>query len=169
MPRRCFPAILAAGLMVSVPLASVASIAPKSTAGLAHFVGGWTCHGQSASGKVIGGHTTFEWALGRKWIVMRHQDNPPSTYEVASWWGFDALGKQMTGTIFDNMGTLRHYVLSDAAGHRLTLENTATTGYIDRFVFQSHGKNSYQVTYYRKAGDRWKKVDSSTCRRDGIQ
>ena len=145
---------------------------PTKTAGadalapLAYFAGDWQCAGQFANGKPVRSRESFSVELGGQWLHMRHADAPPNRYLADSWWGYDKAAKRFSVTVFDNFGGARRYTSSGWVGDALTLENIATSGYLDRFAFQRLGDDAYRVTYtYRNGNAAWRLGDSARCTR----
>jgi len=155
----------AAGLFASTAPA-YADTTP-ALAPLAWFVGHWRCEGRFANGKSIRSSELFTVELGGRWLHMRHADDPPNRYLADSWWGYDKAAKHFTATTFDNFGGDRRYTSPGWADGTLTLENVATSGYLDRFAFQRQGGDAYRVTYtYRSGSGAWKLGDEQSCTRD---
>lgn len=155
-----------AGLLL-VPIVSAHAAPTNELAPLAYFMGSWQCAGQFANGKPIRSVETFTTELDGHWLRMRHADAPPNRYAADQWWGHDAAANRFTVTIFDNFGGQRHYVSSGWNGAELSLENIATSGYIDRFVFHRDDDTHYRFSYARKdAGGGWKPVDELVCSKD---
>ncbi|MBD8881728.1 DUF1579 family protein [Rhodanobacter sp. 7MK24] len=155
----------AAGLFARTAPAQ-ADTAP-TLAPLAGFVGHWHCEGRFANGKPIRSSESFTIELGGQWLHMRHADEPPNRYLADSWWGYDKVAKHFTATVFDDFGGDRRYTSIGWAGDTLTLENVATSGYLDRFAFQRHGDDAYRVTYtYRNRSGAWQLGDEQSCMRD---
>ncbi|WP_426661907.1 hypothetical protein [Rhodanobacter aciditrophus] len=152
-----------ASAQVGVTQAKVADgLAP-----LAWFVGHWRCAGRFANGKPIASRETFAIELGGQWLHMRHTDDPPNRYLADAWWGYDKAAKHFRVTVFDNFGGDRRYASPGWVGDTLALENTATGGCLDRFVFRRHGDDAYRVTYtYRNRSGAWQLGDEQSCTRD---
>lgn len=154
-------------LDVSRPASQPPDALTDALAPLAWFVGHWHCEGRFANGKPISSRETFGIELGGQWLHMRHVDDPPNRYLADSWWGYDKAAKHFTATVFDNFGGDRRYTSSGWVGDTLTLENIATSGYLDRFAFQRHGDDAYRVTYtYRNRSGAWQLGDEQSCTRD---
>ena len=131
------------------------------------FVGAWQCTGQFSNGRLIHSRETFSTEMDGHWLRMRHADTLPDRYAADEWWGYDRATRQFTVTVFDNGGGVRHYVSSGWSGTTLSLRNTATSGYIDRFMFQRGSDAQYRVSYAHLDGSRaWQPGDELTCRRD---
>src|SRR6185437_8516184 len=81
--------------------------------------------------------------------------------------GLHKAARHFTATVFDNFGGDRRYTSPGWVGDTLTLENVATSGYLDRFVFQRHGEDAYRVNYtYRNRSGAWQLGDEQSCTRD---
>lgn len=133
---------------------------------LSFFAGDWSCVGQFASGKGISSRETFTFILDKKWLKMSHLDNPPHRYKAIELWGYDPTVNRYTVYIFGNAGGARHYSSSGWKGDKLTLTNTATSGYIDRFIFERRGDDEYRVAYASKNEDgTWGIGDALICKR----
>lgn len=155
----------AAGLFASTTPVH-ADTAP-TLAPLAWFVGHWRCEGHFANGKPVRSSESFTIELDGQWLHMRHTDEPPNRYLADSWWGYDKTAKHFTATVFDNFGGDRRYTSPGWVGDTLTLENIATSGYLDRFAFRRHGDDAYRVTYtYRNRSGAWQLGDEQSCTRD---
>jgi hypothetical protein len=134
---------------------------------LAWFVGTWQCAGQFSNGRPIHSREIFSAEMDGHWLRMRHADAPPDRYAADEWWGYDHATRQFVVTVFDNTGGVRHYVSSGWTGTTLSLRNTATSGYIDRFEFQRSSDTQYQVSYAHLDGRvAWQPGDELACRRD---
>ncbi|KRF00558.1 hypothetical protein ASG87_12770 [Frateuria sp. Soil773] len=143
-----------------------ARAATDALAPLAWFVGSWQCAGRFADGRPIRSTETFTRELDGHWLRMHHADLPPNRYAADEWWGYDRAAGHFTVTVFDAMGGLRHYTSSGWQGDALTLENTATGGYVDRFVFHRQDASHYHFAYAHKdASGAWKTGDELTCTR----
>ena len=163
-PSLAFAVLAAASGALATP--AQADTAP-ALAPLAGFVGHWRCAGRFANGKPITSRETFGIELGGLWLHMHHADDPPNRHLADSWWGYDKAAQHLTATVFDNFGGERRYTSSGWVGDTLTLENIATGGYLDRFVFQRHGADAYRVTYtYRNRSGAWQLGDEQSCTRD---
>lgn len=158
MPLPTLFALLAA----ATPAA--ATPAPAAMAPLAYFAGDWQCAGRFADGRAIRSRESFAPELDGRWLRMRHDDEAPSRYRAAEWWGRDDAAGQFVVTVFDNGGGMRRYASPGWTGDRLTLANTATRGYRDRFVFHRLGSEAYQVDYaYLDATGAWHPGDTLRC------
>lgn len=153
---------LAIGLTMATTQVTIAQKAPKA---LEYFVGDWSCTGQFSNGKKISSRKTFTFVLNGQWLKMQHRDNPPHYYEATGMWHYDKPTKGFEVLLFSNSGSLRHYQSPGWKNGKLTLTNTATEGYIDRFVYERNGNNEFQVTYKVKKGDTWKTGDTLICKR----
>lgn len=154
-------------LLLALPLAPAYAAPANDLAPLSFFLGSWQCAGQFAHGKPIRSGETFTAELDGHWLRMRHADAPPNRYAADEWWGYDHATKRFTVTIFDNFGGERRYVSPGWNGAVLTLENTATSGYIDRFVFHRDDDAHYRFSYARKDDSGgWKLIDELVCSKD---
>lgn len=158
--------LLTAGLSPATTAAASAGIT-DGLAPLAWFVGTWQCAGQFSNGRPIHSREAFSAEMGGHWLRMQHTDTPPDRYAADEWWGYDRATRQFTVTVFDNTGSVRHYVSSGWSGATLSLRNTASSGYIDRFVFQRSNDAQYRVSYAHLDGSgAWRPGDELTCRRE---
>jgi hypothetical protein len=154
------PTLLA--LLAAAPAA--ATTAPAATAPLAYFVGDWRCAGRFADGRAIRSRESFAPALDGRWLRMRHDDEAPGRYRAVEWWGRDPATGKFVALVFDNGGGVRRYASSGWAGDSLTLANTTTHGYRDRFVFHRLDAGAYRVDYaYRDAAGAWRPGDTLRC------
>lgn len=175
VPRKAiaFPALLpisASLLAVATALAAPAEAShaalQDSLRPLLFFRGYWSCAGRFANGKAIRSHEVSTPILDGHWLRMRHVDNPPHRYKALELWRYDAAVNRFRVLIFDNSGGVRRYVSPGWQNDTLILNNTAASGYIDRFVFKRHGNANYRVTYAAKTGaGKWKTGDTLICKR----
>jgi hypothetical protein len=141
------------------PAARVDTLVP-----LSYFVGDWQCAGQFANGRAIRSRESFDLALDGHWLRMRHEDEAPNRYRAVEWWKRDPSGPGYAVVVFDNGGGLRHYASAGWNGDTLVLENTASSGYIDRFSFRRLDNASYQLDYsHRGRNGAWQPGDSLRC------
>jgi len=134
---------------------------------LAWFVGTWQCAGQFSNGRPIHSRETFSTEMDGHWLRMQHADTSPDRYAADEWWGYDHATRQFVMIVFDNTGGVRHYVSSGWTGTALSMQNAATSGYIDRFVLRRSGDAQYRVSYSHLDGSgAWQTGDELTCRRD---
>lgn len=154
-----------AGLFLATVMPAYAQTT-NALASLRWFVGSWHCAGQFPNGKPIYSRETFTMELDGHWLRMRHADEPPNRYGADAWWGYDSAAGRLDVTIFDNAGGIRHFASTGWVGNTLTLQNTAASGYVDRFIFQRSGDAQYRTNYAHK-DDRgtWKQGDELECRR----
>lgn len=158
MPLPALFALLAA----ATPTAT--TTVPAVMAPLAYFAGDWQCAGRFADGRAIRSRESFAPELDGRWLRMRHDDEAPSRYRAVEWWGRDDATDRFVVVVFDNGGGVRHYTASGWIGDRLTLVNTATRGYRDRFVFRRLGSAAYQVDYaHLDATGAWRAGDTLRC------
>lgn len=133
---------------------------------LAWFLGQWHCQGKFPNGKSIHSTETFSPMLDGHWLRMQHHDVPPHAYDAVEWWGYDTAKKHFVADVYDNAGGVRHYTSLGWSNDTLSLENTATKGYVDRFVFRRLGDSRYRVAYdHKNAPGPWKHGDVLTCTR----
>jgi hypothetical protein len=152
------------------PLLAMAATPPNllssELAPLGFFLGHWRCAGQFPNSAPIRSRETFAPTLNRHWLRMDHADDPPNRYAATAWWGYDLAARQFVVTVFDNSGGVRHYVAAGWQGDTLTLENTAQSGYVDRFSYQRLGDSAYRVSYAHKdTAGAWQPGDVLTCTR----
>lgn len=154
-----------AGLLLA-PVVPAHADATNELVPLGWFVGSWHCAGRFSSGKPIHSVEMFTIELDGRWLRMQHADIAPNRYAADEWWGYDRAAKQFTVNVFDNMGGLRHYISTGWNGDALNLENTATSGYIDHFVFRRQGASQYRISYaYKDQAGTWKPGDELACDR----
>jgi hypothetical protein len=164
---RC--AFAAAGLLPALAAATQPGPAHE-LAPLGYFVGHWQCAGRFSSGKPIRSRETFSAELDGHWLRMQHADEPPNRYAADEWWGYEGSMKRFVATIFDNAGGARQYTSPGWIGTTLTLENSATSGYIDRFVFRRRSDARYTVEYaHRDDTGAWKAGDELACTKDAAR
>lgn len=164
--RAAVTLLLSAGLSPATTVSASTGMTDE-LASLAWFVGAWQCAGRFSNGRPIHSRETFSTEMDGHWLRMRHADTLPDRYVADEWWGYDRTARQFTVTVFDNGGGVRHYVSSGWSDTTLSLRNTATSGYIDRFVFRRSSDAQYQVSYAHLGGSgAWQPGDELTCRRD---
>ncbi len=95
------------GLTSNVQIQSQAhSDVPIET--LAFFDGRWHCEGKfTGSGKAISANLEFEPILAGRFLLFRHNDEPPFDYHAWSEWGWDANTRQFVSTTQDSTGGIR--------------------------------------------------------------
>ncbi|MBD8874606.1 hypothetical protein [Rhodanobacter sp. DHB23] len=150
--------------LLATTTAAAPAKAPSGLDALAWFAGDWQCTGRFADGRTIRSHESFDMALDGHWLRMRHDDVAPGRYRAEEWWGPAPGAKGYIVTVFDNGGGLRHYASAGWNGDALALENTAGTGYIDRFDFRRLDAATYQVDYsHRDKAGAWRTGDTLRC------
>lgn len=134
---------------------------------LQFFQGNWHCAGTFVhSGKAIESDEGFALILDGKWLRMQHRDIAPNTFKALQLWGFDASNKRFAATIFDNFGGARRYVSQGWDNDRWVWTNANAGNHTDRFVFERHGADSYQMSYQVRRGQTpWQTGDTLTCHR----
>jgi len=158
--------LLATGLSPTATASSSIGMTDE-LAPLAWFVGAWECAGQFSNGRPIHSREIYSTEMDGHWLRMQHADTPPDRYSAYEWWGYDRATRQFVVTVFDNSGGVRHYVSSGWTGTTLSLRNTASSGYIDRFVFRRSGDAQYRISYaHLDNRGTWQPGDELTCRRD---
>jgi hypothetical protein len=161
---RC--AFAVAGLLPALTAATQPGLTHE-LAPLGYFVGHWLCAGYFSSGKPIHSRETFTAELDGRWLRMQHADEPPNRYAAAEWWGYERSTKHFVVTVFDNGGGVRRYTSPGWIGTTLTLDNSASGGYIDRFVFRRQGDSRYTIGYaHRDDTGAWKPGDELACTKD---
>ena len=158
--------LLATGLSPTATASSSIGMTDE-LAPLAWFVGAWECAGQFSNGRPIHSREIYSTEMDGHWLRMQHADTQPYRYAAYEWWGYDRTTRQFVVTVFDNSGGVRHYVSSGWTGTTLSLRNTASSGYIDRFVFRRSGDAQYRISYaHLDNRGTWQPGDELTCRRD---
>jgi hypothetical protein len=138
---------------------------------LSFFTGNWHCDGKFAtSGKSISANLVFEPILNGKFLLFKHDDEPPFTYHAWSQWGWDNNAHQFISTVQDVTGGLRLFRSPGWVDKTLMWSGGNLPDSSDQqFVFQRIDDNSFRVNYsYKKSGS-WLAVDSSLCTRAGIK
>ncbi|HEU5399045.1 MAG TPA: hypothetical protein VFV77_07170 [Gammaproteobacteria bacterium] len=133
---------------------------------LAGFLGTRHCSGSFLkNGKAIGSTESFSADLSGHWLVMRHADEPPLTFDALELWGCNAQKKVFIARIFDNFGGAREFGSSGWDGDRFVWTNLDTnTPKQDHFVFERQPDAGYSFTYAVTAdGKIWTDVDSLVC------
>jgi hypothetical protein len=140
---------------------------PDGPESLVFFVGSWHCDGKFASsGKSISANLRFESILGGKFLLFKHDDEPPFNYHAWSEWGWDAKAGHFVATIQDTTGGIRLFRSPGWIARSLTWTGGILPDSSDqRFVFERLDGNALRVSYsYNKEGS-WVAVDSSSCSR----
>ena len=125
-------ALLPAGLVVAVcaTFAEATQDKPEGVKTLEYFVGDWHCDGKfTANGKEISAKLHFEQALDGKFIVFKHDDEPPFAYHAHAYWGWDKSSGQFIATIHDSTDiSVRRMERRDArmAGRRPAFRRQST-------------------------------------------
>jgi len=140
---------------------------PAPTPSLDFFAGRWHCDGKfTSSGKSISARLVFEPILGGKFLLFRHDDEPPFGYHAWSEWRWDASAGQFVSTVQDSGGGIRLFRSPGWIGQTFVwsggdLQNSSD----QRFVFERLDNRNFRVSYSHKKNDSWLAVDSSACRR----
>lgn len=159
-------------VMVALILAMAAAQADTSPAlqpalvPLAGFLGNRHCSGSFLkSGKAIGSTESFSADLTGHWLVMRHMDEAPFTFDALELWGYDAQKKLFVAHLFDSSGGAREFISPGWDGDRFVWTNLdMSTPKWDRFVFERRAGSIYRFTYAVTADGRtWTDVDSLVC------
>lgn len=157
--------------LVLAPVVSLRSQAGSNVSGgpFSSFVGRWHCDGKFASNaKAISANLAFESILDGRFILFRHDDEPPFNYHAWSEWGWDATTRQFVSTIQDSSGGVRIFVSPGWEGQTLTWSGGSLPDSSDqRFVFERLGDNNFRVSYFHKKDASWLAVDSSSCSKAG--
>jgi len=140
---------------------------PDTPESLAFFVGSWHCDGKfTGSGKPISANLKFESILGGKFLLFKHDDEPPFNYHAWSEWGWDTKAGQFVATTQDSAGGVRLFRSPGWISQSLIWTGGSLPDSLDqRFVFERLDSNAFRVSYsYNKDGS-WVAVDSSSCNR----
>ena len=138
---------------------------PEGVKSLEYFVGDWHCDGKfAANGKEISAKLHFEPALDGKFIVFRHDDEPPFGYHAHAYWGWDKANGQFVATIHDSTGGTRVFRSGGWNGSTLEwLGGDLPSGANQRFTFERLEEKRFRVSYSYLKNDAWLPVDSSVC------
>jgi hypothetical protein len=131
------------------------------------LAGRWHCEGKfTSSAKAISANLVFEPILDGNFMLFRHDDEPPFSYHAWSEWGWDLSTRQFVSTTQDSSGGIRLFASSGWMGQTLTWSGGHLPNSTDeRFVFDRMDDRNFRVVYFRKKGDSWLAVDSSSCKR----
>jgi hypothetical protein len=164
----CLAASIFFGFAPSVSLRSQGD-SNVSTEAFTYFVGRWHCDGKFVSNaKPISTNLVFESILDGKFMLFRHDDEDPFNYHAWSEWGWDENTRQFVSATQDSTGGIRLFVSRGWVGKILTWSGGNFPDSSDqRFVFEPLDGRSFRVSYFRKKGDSWQSVDSSSCSRVG--
>ncbi len=159
--------LLPTGLVLAAcpAFAQVKADGPEGLASLRYFVGNWHCDGKFAtSGKEISAKLRFEPVLDGKFIVFKHDDEPPFGYHAHAYWGWDKASGQFVSTIHDSTGGTRVFRSSGWKG--MTLEwvgGDLPSGGNQQFTFERLDEKKFRVSYLFKRNAAWSLVDTSVC------
>ena len=131
------------------------------------LAGSWHCDGKfTSSEKSISANLVFEPILDGKFLLFRHDDEPPGNYHAWSEWGWDAAGREFVSTIQDGTGGMRLFHSPGWAEHALVWSGGNLPNFSDqRFVFERVDSSMFRVSYSLKKNNAWLAVDSSVCAR----
>ena len=133
---------------------------------LAGFIGSRRCAGSFLkSGKAISSTETVSPELSGYWLVLRHTDEPPFSFDALEMWGYDPKSKHFIAYMYDNFGGAREFDSQGWQGDSFTWTNVNTsTPKWDRFVFERQAGGGYRFTYeVNTDGSHWTGVDSMLC------
>lgn len=133
---------------------------------LARFLGTRHCSGTFLkSGKAISASESFSVELSGYWLMMRHADDAPNSFDALETWGYDDQRKLFVAHVYDNFSGNREYTSPGWDGTKLTWTNVAAAnGKRDRFVFEQQANSAYRYTYELSSDDtNWTGVDSLVC------
>ncbi len=138
---------------------------------LAFFVGAWHCNGKFIrSGKSISARLVFEPILDGKFLLFKHDDEPPFSYHAWSEWGWDADSSQFVSTTQDATGHIRLFYSPGWMAKQIVWSGSDPKKPSDQqFVFEHLDDRSFRVSYSSKKDDSWLEVDSSVCSRTGTE
>ena len=156
-------------LFLSLP-ASPQSPAPQKTPALIPleaFLGEWSCSGKfEGSGKVIEAHQSFRYDLDNKWILFRHDDQPPFLYHALAEWGWDKPRNELVMFVQDSGGGIRKFHSPGMQSGELVWDGDALRApdpERERFTFQTIDSSHFKVSYFVLRDNAWKLVDASLC------
>lgn len=137
---------------------------PDGVKSLEFFVGDWHCDGKFSNGKEISAKLHFEPVLDGKFILFKHDDEPPFGYHAHAYWGWDHVAGQLISTIHDSAGGTRVFRSSGWKGTTLDwLGGDLPAGANQRFTFERLEEKKFRVSYSYIKNDSWVSVDSSVC------
>jgi hypothetical protein len=137
---------------------------PAGVKSLEFFTGDWHCDGKFTNGKEISANLRFEPVLDGKFILFKHDDEPPFGYHAHSYWGWDQAAGQFISTIHDSTGGTRVFRSSGWKGTTLEWLGGDFPAKADqRFTFERLEENKFRVSYAYVKHDSWVTVDSSVC------
>jgi hypothetical protein len=167
--------LLCAVVLLCLPAATTVRVQSKGDGqqpmeSLSFFVGSWHCDGKFAgSGKAISANIVFEPIPGGKFLLFRHDDEPPFNHHAWSEWGWDTKAHGFISTTQDVTGGLRLFRSPGWADQNLVWTGGSRPDSSDqRFVFERLDNRSFRVSYTLRKNDAWLPVDSSLCTRAGI-
>jgi len=77
---------------------------PEGVKSLEYFVGDWHCDGKfNSNGKGISAKLHFESVLDGRFMIFKHDDEPPFGYHAHAYWGWDKAGAQFLSTIHSSI------------------------------------------------------------------
>ena len=137
---------------------------PDGVKSLEFFVGDWHCDGKFSNGKEISAKLHFELVLDGKFIVFKHNDEPPFGYHAHAYWGWDQVAGQFISTIHDSTGGTRLFRSIGWKGTTLDWLGGDLPAKADqRFTFERLEQKKFRVGYAFLKDGAWVPVDSSVC------
>lgn len=124
---------------------------------LSFLIGEWTTVGSHPMlpGKTLHGRTSFDWAEGGAFIVMRSEIDAPEIPSGVAFIGTDADAKECSMLYFDQRGVSRRYLVA-LRGDRWSWWRD-DTGFSQRFtgVLEDGGKRMVGKGEMRRDGGAW--------------
>ena len=133
------------------------------------FAGSWGCAGEFASGKKIEADVSFTPELDGKWLLYRHDDQPPGRFKAMALWGVDQSSGKLISVMDDNFANARLFTSDGWKDGSVTFTRDA---FLDqkisqeRFRYERQSDNSFKMTYERLADAQWKMGDFIVCKRN---
>jgi len=136
---------------------------------LAFFIGSWHCDGKfTSSGKSISANLVFEPILDGKFLLFKHDDEPPFNYHAWSEWSWDVNTREFVSSLQDITSGTRLFHSPGWADQTFVWSGGNIPTLSDqRFVFVRLDKRSFRLSYSYKKTDVCLVVDASSCSRVG--
>jgi hypothetical protein len=136
------------------------------------FSGNWSCTGELANGKKkIEADLSFTSELDGKWLLYRHSDRPPGTFEAIALWGVDQPSGKLISATEDNFGNARLFTSDGWKDGSVTFTRVPMLGQktSDELVrYERQTEHSFKMTYERSVDGQWKLGDFIVCGRNWI-
>ncbi len=129
------------------------------------FVGKWSGSGAFSNGRKISADLEFEIVLDSSWLIYKHKDHLPNTYEALSMWGIDKSDGQFVAFIFDRNQGQTKFMGEGWKEEKLVLSASGISSkgepVLRHFIYEKISEHSFRMTYETsKDGIKWSLIDS---------